>query len=188
MLILVALMEPIGPMVAAGDFQPLDYFGFFSPQSNIIAIVVLLISVPFTGKARPAWVDAARAASTAYLVIVSVVYWTILGGSDFSWTNVVMHLWALVIMLIDWLVEGPREPLSWQWLLPVLIYPLVWIAVVLYRGANDGWVPYHFVAPSSGYVSIAMYCAGIAVGTVAASLGLFQLTRWRPLTPVLVYA
>lgn len=35
--------------------------------------------------------------------------------------------------------------------------------VVLVRGATDGWVPYAFLDPASGYLSVFLYVAGIAV-------------------------
>ena len=31
-----------------------------------------------------------------------------------------------------------------------VLYPVVWIAVVLVRGATDGWVPYPFLNPEQG--------------------------------------
>ncbi len=43
----------------------------------------------------------------------------------------------------------------------VLMYPLVWLVVVLVRGATDGWVPYPFLDPAHGYAAVAITCIGI---------------------------
>ena len=47
-----------------------------------------------------------------------------------------------------------------------LIYPVVWIIVVLIRGATDGWVPYPFLNPAQGYGVVALYAVTIAIAAV----------------------
>jgi hypothetical protein len=65
----------------------------------------------------------------------------------------------------------------------VLLYPLVWLTVVLIRGATDGWFPYPFLDPANGYGSIAVVILGIVVGGLAVGSLLYRATRWRVLTP-----
>ena len=38
------------------------------------------------------------------------------------------------------------------------------LTVVLIRGATDGWVPYPFLDPATGYQSVGGYAVAIAVG------------------------
>ena len=170
-----------------GIFVLWNFFGFFTIQSNVIGIVVLLIAARFTGRALPRWVELARACATAYLVIVGIVYWTLLVGVDvqiaYPWANIVLHGVSSVLLLTDWLIEGPRAPLPWRSAWVVLTYPVVWLAVVIVRGATDGWVPYPFLDPTHGYVSVAVVGIGIAAVGYGLGLAVFRLTRWRVVTP-----
>ncbi len=129
-----------------------------------------------------------RACAATYLVIVVTVFWTLLAptsdGSLWTWTNLVLHGVSGVVLLADWLLEGPRArlPLRRVWI--VLAYPVVWAIVVLIRGATDGWFPYPFLDPAKGYGSIAVVVAGIFVAGVVIGGLLFSATRWRVVRPV----
>jgi hypothetical protein len=187
LLIIAALAANIVQHFQVGDFAFFDTLGFFSQQSNILAVAVLLVALPRTGKPRPAWLEYARASVAMYLVIVTVVFWTLLGGFEANdharWSTAIMHGVACAILLVDWLIEGPREahPLRHVWV--VLIYPIVWITVSLIRGATDGWVPYPFMDPADGYAPVAMVVGGIVVVGIAIGAALFRMTRWRVVTP-----
>lgn len=186
-LIVVALIANVVGHLQTGDFAFWDTLGFFSHQSNILAAVVLLAAARYTAKPRPVWLEYARASVTMYLVIVTVVFWTLLGGFEpgdpYRWSTLTMHGIACVILLVDWLLEGPRapQPLTRAWV--VLPYALAWITVALIRGATDGWVPYPFMDPRDGYAHVAIVVGGIVVVGVAIGAGLFRLTRWRVVTP-----
>ena len=185
--ITTALVATTFAAVKSGTFVIWNFFGFFTIQSNVIGIVVLLIAARYTGRDRPRWVELARACATVYLVIVGIVYWTLLVGVDvqiaYPWANVVLHGVSSVLVLSDWLLEGPRVPLPWRSTWVVLIYPVVWLALVAVRGATDGWVPYPFLDPGKGYASVAIVGLGIAVLGYALGLAIFKLTRWRVVTP-----
>lgn len=185
--LIIALAATTYVPVRDGVFVLWNFFGFFTIQSNVIGIVVLLLAVRFTGLERPRWVELARACATVYLVIVGIVYWTLLVGVDvqiaYPWANVVLHGVSSVLLLADWLIEGPRAPLPWRSAWVVLIYPVVWLIVVIVRGATDGWVPYPFLDPSHGYVSVAIVGLGIAVVGYGLGLAVFRLTRWRFVIP-----
>ena len=181
-LILTAITADAWSPIADGTFRFLNFFGYFTNQSNLIAVLALGIAAYYTGRARPEWVEYLRAASVVYLIIVTTVYWTLLAPTwdpALPWANFVVHLVSGVIVLADWLLEGPRRtlPLARFWV--VLVYPAVWLLVVLVRGATDGWVPYPFLEPDNGYASIAVVVTGIIViGTVLA-VAVFKATKWR---------
>ncbi len=181
--ILIALVATTYAAVRDGVFFFWNFFGYFTIQSNVIGMIVLAIALPFTGKARPALLEYARASATVYLMIVGIVYWTLLTGYDvqiaYPWANVILHGISSVIILVDWLFEGPRLSLPVKHVWTVLIYPAVWLAVVLTRGATDGWVPYPFLNPDRGYGAVAIVCAGIVVVGVVFGVIFFKLTRWR---------
>jgi hypothetical protein len=75
----------------------------------------------------------------------------------------VLHIVVPVYVVVDWLVFTDRTRLAFGNLWLVLLYPLVWSGVVLLRGATDGWVPYPFLDPATGYGSVLFYVAIIAV-------------------------
>ena len=185
-LILVALAAATYAAASDGVFVVWNFFGFFTIQSNVIGMVVLVIAARYTGASRPRWVEVSRACATAYLVIVGIVYWTLLVGVDvqiaYPWANLVLHAMSSVLLLADWLIEGPRESLPWRLTWVVLTYPALWLIVVIVRGATDGWVPYPFLDPESGYVPVAIVAVGIAVVGYVLGLAVFKLTRWRTVT------
>jgi len=172
--------------IQGGTFVFVNFFGFFTIQNNLIGASVLLLAAPRTGRARPAWLEYARACATTYLFIVVVVYWWLLAPTEDNvteWTNLVLHGLSGVALVADWLIEGPRQglPLRRVWI--VLIYPVVWLTVVLIRGATDGWVPYPFLEPDDGYASVFTIAALIVVAGFAVGAAVFSTTRWRLLVP-----
>lgn len=185
--IIAAIAANLVTDVRAGGFVFADYFGFFTNQTNLIAAVVLVLTLPLTARDRPLWLELARASALVYLLIVVTVYWVLLWPTvddvAHPWANLVIHGASGVVLLADWLLEGPRRPLALRWAWAPALYPLVWLAVVLVRGATDGWVPYPFLDPVDGYGPVMVVVAGIIVLGIAVGAVLFQLTRWRVVTP-----
>ncbi|NYI39902.1 Pr6Pr family membrane protein [Demequina lutea] len=185
-LIIAALVANVVRHLHLGDFAFFDTLGYFSQQSNILAAILLLVVVGYTGRPRPLWLEYARASVTMYLVIVTVVFWTLLGGFEpgdpYRWSTLTMHGISCVILLADWLLEGPRKmhPIRRAWV--VLPYAVVWIAVAIVRGATDGWIPYPFMDPKDGYAPVVIVVGGIVVVGLAIGAVLFRLTRWRVVT------
>ena len=54
---------------------------------------------------------------------------------------------------------------------------MVWVVVVLIRGATDGGVPYPFLNPDTGYDSVFAYVLAIAVLTIATAAIVWALSR-----------
>ena len=88
-----------------------------------------------------------------------------------------------IYVAIDWLLFGDRRRLALKRLWVILVYPIVWLIVVLVRGATDGWVPYPFLAPANGYGSVAVYCVIIALVIGAVGLLVLWYSRVRVLKP-----
>ncbi|MBE1514445.1 Pr6Pr family membrane protein [Nesterenkonia halotolerans] len=160
--------------------NPFNFFGFFTMQSNILLAALLLITAAqeLTRRSRrPSWIVPARAAATTYMLIVGIVYNTLLdglaGGVDLGWANAVLHIVFPLYALADWILFNDRYQLPMQLVWLMLIYPLTWCAVVLIRGATDGWVPYPFLDPATGYVSVTTYV--VAIATTIAVFGMFVI-------------
>ncbi|RIX26411.1 Pr6Pr family membrane protein [Amnibacterium setariae] len=164
-----------------------NFFGFFTVQSNVIGAVVAVVGAVRLLRGSPAttgWVVVRWCAAT-YLLIVGVVYWTLLapvdaaGGIPVPWANVVLHAVTPVAALVDLVLAPDRRPLPARLLPVVLAYPLLWIAVVLVRGATDGWVPYPFLSPAQGYGVVAGWVALVA-GAFAGAAALLRLVLRAP--------
>jgi hypothetical protein len=181
---LVAIVSTFIDTASRVAINPFNFFGYFTMQSNIIITVVLLLAAyaAFARNERLATsLVLARACATTYIVIVGIVYNTLLvglpGGISLEWANWVLHVALPAYAALDWILFGDRIAVPWRRLWIVVIFPIVWIAVVLVRGATDRWVPYPFLDPSHGYGVVALYCVGIAVATVAVAVGIWSLSR-----------
>ena len=164
---------------ATSPVRPENFFGFFTVQGNLIGAAVALIGAVRLVRGTPAttaW-TVVRWCAAAYLVVVGLVYWALLaplgaaGGVPVPWANLVLHGVVPAAALLDWLLLRDRVRPSLPLLPLVLAYPLLWTAVVLVRGATDGWVPYPFLNPAQGGAVVAAWVALVAgVFTAVAAL------------------
>jgi len=166
-----------------------NFFGYFTNQSNILVAVVFVLTVVAAVRRRDAGrrLDLFRGAATVYIATTGLVYNTLLAqvGQPVgqSWSNDVLHRWIPLYVVIDWLLFSDRSRLFFRDVWWFLIYPAVWLVVVVIRGATDGWVPYPFLDPKSGYGVVALYCLGVAVFIGLMGLIVVALSRLR-LVPV----
>lgn len=181
MRIAVALLVAAAVVATLAAISPvplLNFFGYFTVQSNLIGAVVAVVgAVRLLRGIAPTqgWVVVRWCAAT-YLVVVGVVFWALLaplhatGGIPLAWANLVLHALAPLAALLDLLLAPDRLRPPLRLLPAVLAYPLVWTAVVLVRGATDGWVPYPFLDPAQGYGAVAAWAvlvAGVFTGAAA---------------------
>lgn len=163
---LAVLAAVIATLIPAIPVSPWNFFGYFTIQSNLLIMVTFAISAVGIGTGRTL-APLLRAAATTYIALTGVVYNTLLiglaGGVAVPWANLVLHTIVPVYAVLDWIVVPDRPALPWSRLWVVVPYPLVWLAVVLVRGATDGWVPYPFLNPATGYGSVTMYCLLVTV-------------------------
>jgi hypothetical protein len=184
-LTLVAVAATFFSTAARATINPVNFFGFFTIQSNLLAAAVLVATAVLVlrGGAAPEWLVLARAATTAYLVVVGLVYNTLLtgvaGGVELAWANTLLHVILPVYCLLDWLVFADRGRQPWRRLWLLLVYPALWCTVVLLRGATDGWVPYPFLNPVTGYAAVFGSVLLIAGTVLVVGAAVFALSRLR---------
>lgn len=158
--------------IAVGDGNPFDYFGYFTNQTSLLTSILLVATgaLALLGRGIPEWLVIARAVATACLLIVAVVYNVLVPGTGSAppWVSVILHVFFPLFVLADWLLVGDRRPLPWRMLWIVLPYPLLWLVVVLIRGATDGWVPYGFLLPEHGLASLLVHATGLLATLLAA--------------------
>jgi hypothetical protein len=184
-LVAVAIVATFFDTASRATINPFNFFGYFTMQSNIITGGVLLVAAltTFLGRTQSPLLVMLRAFATTYIVIVGIVYNTLLagleGGVSLEWANWVLHVAFPIYAALDWILFGDRASLPWGKLWLILIYPVIWIIVVLIRGATDGWVPYPFLNPATGYGSVALYSIVIFIVAIIVGAIVFALSRVR---------
>jgi hypothetical protein len=166
-LTIVAIIVQLVGLANDGTLNPVNYFSYFTIDSNLIAVGVLLAAAANRGRVN-ARLDLARGAAVVYMGITGIVFTLLLSGTDVDtaipWVNTVVHQLMPLVMLADWLVTPPAARLRLQQSLLWLSFPLVWIVYTLTRGAIVNRYPYPFLNPANGgYASVAVYSVAILV-------------------------
>ena len=140
------LMQSIG-----ANRSTVDFFSYFTIQSNLIAIAVFLWGAlnpaPTPG---PLTRDIIRGAAVLYLAVTGIVFALLLSDQPLvtvPFANTVLHKLMPVIAAADWVVEPPSEKLSFHGALIWYVYPVAWLLYTMIRGAIVGWYPYPFLNP-----------------------------------------
>lgn len=184
-----AIVATLIDTASRATINPFNFFGFFTIQSNIIWIVVMLVTavLELNGRTQSTRLAVSRGSATTYIILVGAVYNTLLagqeGGVTLVWANAVLHIVLPIYGFLDWLVIADRPGLAWKWIWVSLLYPAVWMVIVLIRGATDGWVPYPFFDPAIGYGVVSAYCFGIAALTIVMAAIVWTLSRLTIITP-----
>lgn len=189
--IVVAITAQFVHTASLTTVNPFNFFGYFTNQSNIIAAIAFGASAIFifAGRAQAQWVIYLRALATVVMAIVGIVYNTLLANAglddsfNLQWSNDILHVVIPLYAVLDWVLFGDRPKLPFARLWVMLIYPIIWLIVVLIRGATDGWVPYPFLDPATGYASVAVYCLIIAAVTILFGYGAYAVTRTKLIKP-----
>lgn len=140
----------------------LNFFSYFTILTNLlVAVAMTFLALPATGGAsgffrRPA----VRAALTLYIAVVGGVYFTILRHTwdPQGWQLVadrILHYAIPALVIADWLLLTPKGDLKWRDMPGWLVYPALYGAYALARGAIDGFYPYPFLdAAKLGYAPV----------------------------------
>ncbi|MFE3443408.1 Pr6Pr family membrane protein [Nocardia sp. NPDC059180] len=168
------------------DFSTVNYFSYFTIQSNVLGVVVLLIGA-LVDPNDHRW-QVVRGASTLYLLITGVVYAVLLADIDVMltdrWINDVLHRLLPLVMMLDWVLVPVSLGLTGRLLGALLIYPAVYGAYSLIRGPIVDWYPYPFLDPrEQGYVSLVIGLVVLAGGFALLAVAVVALgglaRRWQ---------
>jgi hypothetical protein len=180
-IVLVAIAYQIKVIVDSGLFRPLRFFAFFTILSNVFGAMLWLWLAARWRRKRTRTDDLLRGAATLYLVVTFVVVVLLLGGAELSLSDqlvdFVVHKLFPVLVVVDWLVDPPETDLRMQDVALWLIFPLVWVAVTLIRGALDTWYPYPFLDPDHGgyghvgYHVLAIFAGFLVIAGIIVALG-----------------
>ena len=137
----------------------LDFFSYFTNQSNLFAAAVLITSV--TRRDESHRLSLLRGAAVVYMATTAVVVQLLLGG---GLAGFVVHIVAPLAVIADWIIWAAPRPLGARAQLLWLAYPLLWLVYTLIHGAASGWYPYHFVDPHAvGAAGMATYLGVITL-------------------------
>jgi hypothetical protein len=168
---------------AVRDGNPFNFFGYFTNQTSLFAsgVLVALGALTIAGRRVPDWLSLLRGIATAYLLVVAVIYNVLVPGTGSApaWVSLMLHVIFPILVALDWLLVGDRPRLRWRHLWLLLPYPVVWLVIVLIRGVTDGWVPYGFLLPERGLVSLLLHIVGLLVAIVAAGIGVWMTSGVR---------
>ena len=171
-LALAAILPQLNARAGRGALDPVNFFSYFTIQSNLIAIAALLWTAFIPSEQRTPAHDYVRGAATTYITVTFIVFALLLADTDVDtavpWVDRVLHRVIPIVMVADWLIDPPRVKLAlsdaWWW----LAYPAAWTAYVMVRGALVGKYPYPFLDPANGgYGVVLLYCVAILVGMLA---------------------
>lgn len=172
------------------DWSVVNFFSFFTVESNILAAVMLLAIGTYellgkTGKQIALF----RGAVTLYMTITGIIYVLLLSGNEVAlqttvpWINFVLHYLMPVVILADWLILAPKIRLSVRQIPLWLIFPIAYLIYSLIRGAIVGWYPYPFLDPVvNGWPQVVVMCIFITVVFVIISWLLVLRTRTNKIT------
>lgn len=160
------------------------FFSFFTILTNI------LVALCATGVWRKGLHEAnffsrssTLTATTVYIVIVGLVYNIVLRmlwepqGLQL-WVDEWLHSVIPSLFFFFWLLFVPKGGLKWKDVLAWLIYPLVYVLLIIFRGALSGFYPYPFIDLSKITYHDALVNAGaVMMGFLVLSLLLIGIGK-----------
>ena len=169
-----ALATQLSSSVAKGA-SVVNFFSFFTVLSNLLAATVFVVTA-VTDLRRPRGLprtpsrDLLRGFPVVPMATTGLVWVVALRDLDealqttIPWVNTVVHILMPVVVVLDWLLDPPREPIALRRALVWLAYPVLWAVYTLVRGPLAHWYPYPFLDPAqvggAGGVAVAVLVVG----------------------------
>lgn len=169
---------------SSANFDPVNYFSYFTIDSNLIATALLLAGAAMWRSDDTPALDFLRGGAVVYMTVTGVVFTLLLRGTDVDttipWVNTVVHEAGPLFILADWFVLPPRARISSARSVLWLAFPLAWTIYTLIRGAASGRYPYPFLDPANGgYATVTVYMIVILVFMLLLALGVAATSRIR---------
>jgi hypothetical protein len=185
-LVLVAIVAQARVLADNGAFDATRFFAYFTIQSNLIGVAAFAWLVARPDGPRSRAVELLRAGAAVYLTVTFFVVIVLLPGVDvglqLGWVDVVLHKIFPILVVLDWLLDPPRTRLAMRDIGVLIVYPLIWTALTMIRGAVDPahWYPYPFLNPENGgYGQVLVTAVAITIGFIAISAAIIWLGTWR---------
>lgn len=158
-----------------------DMARFFTILTNLmVAVTFAVISRPIRDGLPAAWL----AALTLAMVMVGGVYHVLLSHLvEFTglgwWADHGLHTVGPAAILLWWLVHAPKRRLDYLDLPMFILWPVMYAAYVLARGAQDGVYPYPFVDLTTlSRAAVAVNLAGLTVVFLLGGVLMISIGRY----------
>ena len=188
---LASVIWQISSRVINNVFRPWEYFSYFTIQTSLLAIVALTVAgwYEWTGRTETRVMNIVRLSTVTFTIVVTLVYNLLLRGlpdaaadGDYVWPvlpNEILHVWAAILMLIDWILSSRRINLRIRTIFWVLVFPLAWLVYSIIRGLMVDWWPYWFINPNepAGVMGMLTYIVGIMLFLLTIAIALLGLQR-----------
>lgn len=142
---------------------------FFTIQSNLLSGVVSAQLALRPDRDGAGW-RVLRLAALFGITVTGIVYSTVLAavhqpnGAAETLVNTIVHYLVPVLMVLGWLLFGPRPRIERATVLRSLLFPVLWLGYTLVRGAIWKWYPYPFLdVPTHGYPRVLLNSVGVTV-------------------------
>lgn len=176
--------------LAAGDevwVGIVGSFGYFTVLTTLFMAVVLTVTACPTRLARMDFFmrPSVISAATTSVVLVALVYVLVLRqlwhpqGLRY-WVDISLHYVIPLLFFIFWWLAVPASSLHWRQILWWLLYPLVYLMVILVRGCVNDFYPYPFVNVTDlGVLRVLINVAALLVLFAFLGLTLIAINRCR---------
>jgi hypothetical protein len=138
----------------------LRVFSFFTIQSNILSGVTAAQLARDPSRDGRIW-RAVRLAALLGIAVTGIVYGTVLAkihephGWQETSTNTVFHYIVPIMMVVGWLLFGPRRRVEGRTIALAIVWPMAWFIYILIYGRITKWYPYPFVdVITHGYLRV----------------------------------
>src|SRR5690348_2839444 len=145
----------------------LRVLSFFTIQSNILSGVISAQLARNPNRDGRIW-RPTRLAALFGITVTGIVYSTVLAkihephGWQETSTNTVFHYVVPIMMVVGWLLFGPRPRIERRTISLAMVWPTAWIGYILVYGAITKWYPYPFVdVTTHGYGRVIVNAAAV---------------------------
>jgi hypothetical protein len=164
----LAIQIPITASATGGRFDTpaervANLFTFFTILTNVL-VGVTCAALAAAPQRRSRLLAVLRLDAVMGIAVTAAVYHSVLSGlydlrGAEEVANQLLHTVSPALALVGWALFGPRGLVDRAVVALSLVYPLVWLAFTLVRGALIGWYPYPFVdVVALGYPQVALNC------------------------------
>lgn len=189
LVVVVALVIQI-PITAANTGGAFDtpaarvanLFTFFTILTNLL-VVVTGVALAVAPQRRSTLLSVIRLDAVLGIAVTGIVFHTLLadlydlrGGEAVA--DVLFHTASPILVVLGWLLFGPRGLIDRRIVVLSLLYPLLWLGFTLVRGALIDWYPYPFVDVSRfGYPTVLLNSLGITALFLVLAAALLGIDR-----------
>ncbi len=153
---------------------------FFTILSHVLVVLTFLTATFRRDGISAPWV----AALTLTIVLVGAVYHALLRGIvEFTglglWADIGLHGVVPVAVLLWWLAFAPKRQLRYGDLPMFIVWPCVYVAYALGRGASDAIYPYPFMDVAElGPAVVATNLAGLLLALLLGGVMFVMIGRF----------